>query len=206
MILKIFFQSTKQQEKEFKVKMEPCITTPREQYDPTYDPKDLNTDTSIASFHLSLDCFPNGETFREDIEVSNYVNYEADSVLQIPKACNCGNCTCSHSLDGDCSQGCPPSCDSVIENIADLIDDLSEFQAFPADLDILSQSNTDNIMYFCSKHAENLDPTSNCTTTHDTFSDSNNEEDNNISSGVSLEDSNKCCLIIDLNSLKQLKN
>lgn len=173
----------------------------------TFDPQQ---NTGVASFQLHLDCFPSGETFKEDIEVPNYINYEADSLLQLPNncGCNCGNC-CSNqncTCNGNRQQQSDPN---LIENFSELIDDLTSFQAYAEDLDILEQSNQpQNILCFCSKLHANANnengflysggfPNANQTTTA-----TNNANDG--TNFVSGDNENKCCLIIDLNTLKQL--
>lgn len=165
--------------------------------------------TAVASFQLHLDCFPSGETFKEDIEVSNYINYEAENLLQLPNDCGCNYGKCCSNQTCTCNGNHQHENDpNLVESFSELVDDLSSLQAYVEDLDILGQSNQpQNILCFCSKQNTNNNepgflygvgfPSSAQATT-----DTNNT--NGVSSFESETNENKCCLIIDLNTIKQL--
>lgn len=146
----------------------------------------------------------------------NYINYEADSLLQLPNAtascgCSCGSC-CSNqncTCNGNHQNGNNGPDPNLIENFSELIDDLSSFQAYAEDLDILGQSNQpQNILCFCSKHHASNHANNNNNETGFLFNGGFANQANSNATGTNFsspeDNENKCCLIIDLNTLKQL--
>lgn len=209
-----FSQSSKLKERE-DIKMEQQISTGSISDSNSFEIQtfDVSQDIGVASFQLHLDCFSTGETLKEEIEVPNYIDYKADSLLQLPNpcGCNCSNCCSCQSCacNGNRHFESGSTNDSnLVESFSELIDDLSSLQAYDVDLDILGQTNqTQNILCFCSKpHAgvNNNEPIFSYSeglpsTTHTSIAA-------NIAHGTSKFESenneNKCCLIIDLNTLK----
>lgn len=176
----------------------------------------------IASLQLSLECYPKEEMCADE----NYSSFEVDSVFQIPMTPKMANYddpsstyqtgTCTGCGPGSaaatgatppnqCASAMPTGASEVNGNSlnasdfdVNLIDNLITLQNLE-DLESLHGANiAHNIVCFCSHHSNGDESCSLRPHSH-------HLDDASGSNGYSGTDQdNKCCLIIDINSMKPI--